>query len=122
MDEGKAPLPVAGDTAPPLEAKKDVGASETPAKPDARASGTGGALKTPGERRLGMALKWAQIAAIVIGGPLAIYKFLVLDQPSLQKSLRTAGSLDWFESGRSSCLARVDIDITNISHSTINVG
>jgi hypothetical protein len=99
MDEGKAPLLVAGDTAPPPETKKDGGA-ETPVKPDSSASGTGGALKTPGERRLGMALQLAQILAIVIGGPLAIYKFMVLDQPTLQKSLRTAGSLDWFESGR----------------------
>src|ERR1041385_2802597 len=61
--------------------------------------------KTEFERKLAMADRMVKMAAIVIAGTFAFVKFGLLDWPSLQKTFRVEGNLEWLqdEGGPSSC-------------------
>jgi len=95
-------------------------------KAAARDPGVGGGAsprpRTEFERKLGMLSTMVQIAALVTGGIFAVVKFGLTDAPTLQKSFNVAGSLDWLPGNTdSSCIAEMDVTVTNNSKSTVTV-
>jgi len=89
----------------PVSAEKDVSARP----------------KTEFERKLGMASTIVQILAILVGGVFAITKFGLLDTPTLQTNLRVGGQLNWLQHRGSYCIADLNIEVTNLSKSSIDV-
>jgi hypothetical protein len=125
MPEDNEPTPVSPELPPsaseqPTRGSTDTGRSDAAPITERTVNESHGRPKTEFERRLGMLSTMVQILAIVLAGIVAVIKFDIFDRPTLLSNFNVSGHVEW-DSRPGSCLANVDVDVTNMSKSNVAV-